>query len=222
MYIDFETTQEMLLYEDTDVLRRRHDNPDSDGIRIHTSTDRVSNVNIFKTRPQGIIIQDTYNNFAMPIRPKPRIDTAKFDLLEVMLRYREKYTDFNPMLLPWHFCVELVQDRYFIMNTRPISFKYPLTNQTIRENIDPNLWTDETQVFFDENILDVSESIHICLVGDSTLDVYPNKLYNLLGRVCINPLFGHLRVIRASSQNIFSLNMGQRFNTSMLVRFARR
>lgn len=229
MYIDFDDIQKMFLYEDsvdnviTNALKKQNDDDlNTDKLRILSTKDVPNKTNKFTTRPQGIVIQDTYNNFALPIRPNPRIDTSKFDLLEVYQRYREDYTDFKPVILPWHFCIEMVQDRYFILNTRPIDMKYPLTNFEINQKVDKTSWADDTIQFFDRQLFDISEAIHICIIGDSTLDVYPNKFYTLLGRVCMGPLFGRLKIIRGSTQNVFPLNIGYRFNLTILNKFARR
>jgi len=211
MYKNYNETVQML-YE------RLHINPN---IVVRATSDVPSTVNQFTTRPQGIIIQDTFNNFALPIRPDPRLDTANFDLPKVIQRYRENYTDFRPLLLPWHYCVELVDDQYYIFNTRPISFKYPLSNNDISKNVDTSFWDERTQKFFDNQLFDIGEAIHICLIGDSNLDVYPQKMYTLLGRVCLSPLFGRLNIIRSSSQNVQALNVGRRFNLELLNRFSR-
>ena len=55
--------------------------------RVNSSKDNASISNKFTIKPQGILIQDSYNNPFFPIRPRPRIDTAKFDLLEVVKKY---------------------------------------------------------------------------------------------------------------------------------------
>ncbi|MFW6219393.1 MAG: hypothetical protein ACOC33_00865 [bacterium] len=233
MYIDFDTTQS-ILQEEEDITNNKNfrktklSNIVSDSIKqeekvkITHTMDSKSTSNKFRTRPQGVIIQDTYNNFIMPIRPNPRIDTSKFDLLEVIKTYRTLYTQFNPILLPWHYCVEMVQDKYFVFNTRPIDMQYPLDSNTVLKYANAGRWDKETHDFFDRNIVDVSQCLHICLVGDTNLDVYPNKLYTLLGRLCMGPIFGYLKIIRGSTQNVFPLNIGKRFNTSILNKFARR
>lgn len=193
----------------------------SNDIKVMSTQDSANNINKFKTRPQGVIIQDSYNNFALPIS-NPQIDTSKFDLLEIYNQYNETYTDFKSLMLPWHYCVEMVRDRYFIMNTRPINLKYPIDSNTVLNFADQNTWDGDTQDFFSRNLFDISEAIHICLIGDSNLDIYPNKVYSLIGQVCLSPLFGYLKVIKGSTQNVFSLNIGDRFNMTILNKFIRR
>lgn len=227
MYVDFNSTYSMV-YENDDLtdktlssLEKISDKNNNDNkIIINNTMDSESSTNKFKTRPQGVIIQDTYNNFLTPIRPKPRIDTSKFDLLEVFKNYTTLYTRFNPILLPWHYCVEMIQNKYYIFNTRPIDMTYPVDNKTALQYA--NNWDNDTQNFFYKNIVDISQCLHICLIGDTSLDVYPNKLYKLIGRICLRPIFGHLKIIKGSTQNVFTLNIGKRFNVNILNRFTRR
>ena len=44
------------------------------GLEVDDTRDRASTKNYFRSKPQGIIIQDSYNNFAFPIQPEPQID----------------------------------------------------------------------------------------------------------------------------------------------------
>jgi len=49
--------------------------------RVDASKDHPSISNKFKPRPLGILIEDSYNNPFFPIRPMPRVDSAKIDLI---------------------------------------------------------------------------------------------------------------------------------------------
>lgn len=191
-------------------------------IRVSTNKDSSSQTHRFTIKPQGIVIQDTYNNFITPIRPNPRIDTSKFDLLRVIRTYRELYTDFKPVFLPWHYCVEFVHDRYFVINTRPLTQKYPLDTNYVLNNANKKTWDENTHRFFNNNLFNINMSIHICVIGDSNLDVYPNKFYNLVGRTCISPLITWFKIIKGGTNNIFPLNMGPKFNITLLNRFNRK
>lgn len=94
--------------------------------RVDASKDHSSISNKFKPRPLGIIIQDSYNNPFFPIRPMPRVDSAKIDLILIFKRFRELYSQFDITLLPWHFVIEFIKDRYYVFNTRPIDMFSPL------------------------------------------------------------------------------------------------
>ena len=190
-------------------------------LRISTRKDSPTQLNKFRTRPQGVVIQDSYNNFAIPIRPAPQIDTAKFDLLRVIKRYRQLYTDFTPMFLPWHFCVELVHDRYFVFNTRPLNLKYPLDTNHILNNVDKSNWDSNTKTFFDRKLFDINQAIHICIIGDSNLDVYPSKVYQLIGRTCFSPIL-QFKMMSGATNNIFPLNMGTKFKVDLINKYIRK
>jgi len=102
---------------------------------VSTSKDSSNKLNKI-LRPQGVIIQDTWNNFVFPIRPKPKIDTFKFDTLEVIKRFRSEYSTFPSLFLPWHFVVEMVGSRYYAFNTRPLTMRYPLSSNEILDRLD--------------------------------------------------------------------------------------
>ncbi len=87
--VSFEDTQALL---SGDVLFEEIEQ------RLTGSADQSSIAN-FMVKPKGIIIQDSYNNFAFPIRPKPMIDTKKCDLPILAQIYREEYTAFATDIL---------------------------------------------------------------------------------------------------------------------------
>lgn len=59
-------------------------------LRIDDTRDQASTKNYFLTKPQGILIQDSFNNFAFPVQPKPQIDDNKPNLPILIRRFREK------------------------------------------------------------------------------------------------------------------------------------
>jgi hypothetical protein len=189
--------------------------------RISISKDDSSVINKIDTKPKGLIISDSYNHFAFPIRPKPRIDTHRIDLHEINQRYRELYGQFEHNMLPWHFTVELVEDRYYVFNTRPIDMKFPLTNVELKNR---NVIEQDAEVnkFLYENIVDVSECIHIVIVGDSNLDIYTKRTYEAIGKYCISPFIRYFKIPSGVFQRTYFFNMGKKFNKDLLVRFNRK
>ena len=193
----------------------------TEGKRINSSKDAASISNKFTTKPQGVLIQDSYNNPFFPIQPRPRIDTSKFDLIEVYKRYREKHSKFESFFLPWHFCVEMVEDRYVVFNTRPIDMKFPIDSNIAKKDYNEN-WDVITKLFFKENPFDISEAIHILIIGDSNLDIYTKRTYEIIGRTCIIPFIRYFKLPEGIFQRTFPLNLGRKFKIDNMTKFVRR
>jgi len=192
--------------------------------RVLSSRDTVNTQNRFITRPQGILIQDSYDNPFFPIRPQPRIDTSKLDVGEIYRRYRELYAEVEGLYLPWHYCVEMVGDRYYAFNTRPIDLRFPInTNEALRNKGENDWikWNAETEQFFKEEIFDIRDAIHVCLVGSSELDVYTISTYTLIGQTCMTPLLRQFKLPGGLYQRVFPLNIGRRFRFMNISRFIR-
>ncbi|MFW6246974.1 MAG: hypothetical protein ACOC22_02230 [bacterium] len=189
-------------------------------LRLNTSRNKPTRQNKFTTNPQGIIIQDSYNNPFFPIYPKPKIDTSKFDLADVYNEYREKYSQEKTIILPWHYCIEMVGDIYCIFNTRPLDMQFPITNEEAKNNWKFN-WDEPTEMFFKENIFDISEAIHVCIIGNTDLDVYTTSTYSLIGNFCITPVVRKNKIPSALFQRIFGFNIGGRFKLNNITRFVK-
>lgn len=188
--------------------------------RIDASKDLPSISNKFQPRPLGILIQDSYNNPFFPIRPMPRVDSAKIDLILIYKRFRELYSQFSVTLLPWHYVIEFIKDRYYVFNTRPIDMLFPVTNNDVQNR--KELWDDITQTFMTNYVFDIQEAIHVLVVGDSNIDVYTKKFYELLGRTCIVPHIRYFKIANIDYETIVPLNMGKKFNLSLTTKFVRR
>lgn len=205
MYVSLEKTLQMIFEQTVDITK-----------------DSSSRSNKFTTRPQGILIQDSYNNPFFQIRPRPRFDTSKFDLPEIFRRYRELHSSGKSLFLPWHFFVEMIGDRFYVFNTRPLDMKFPITTNDAKKRPESEQWDTVTQQFIKDNIFDISESIHICLVGDSMRDVYTKKIYELIGRNCILPTVRVNKLPGALYQRVFPLNLGERFKFDLISKFVMR
>ena len=214
MIIDFKTTSGLIYEEERyglsrDVLDRTY----------LLARDKVVEANRFKTRAQGVILSDTYNNPFFPIRPVPQIDRAKSDLAEVYMRFREMYGAQKESMLPWHFFVELVGDRYHVFNTRPLDMKFPLKT----DEVDIEQIIDEpTRSFLTNKIFDLSDGIHVVICGDSNVDIYTKRIYKLIGYYCISPVLRVNRLPEALYQRTFPLGLGDKFDANLLTFYIRR
>ena len=215
----------LINYDETlDLLNEDVDNIDTLLInnlgRVDAAKDHPSISNKFKPRPLGILIEDSYNNPFFPIRPMPRIDSAKVDLFLIYKRFRELYSQFAVTLLPWHYVIEFIEDRYYVFNTRPIDMFFPMSNYDVSNRQD--LWDETTMTFMKNYIFDIKDALHILVVGDSNIDVYTKKFYELLGRICIVPYIRYFKIANIDYETIVPLNMGRKFNLSLTTRFVRR
>lgn len=191
--------------------------------RLDSSRDAASISNKFTTKPQGFIIQDSYNNPFLPVRPRPRVDTSKMDIIELFKRVRENYGKFSMNFLPWHFVVEFITDRYYVFNTRPIDLKYPLTNKEVNRFKERKKdWDNITKMFMQDNIFDISEAIHVCVIGDSSIDIYTKKIYEVIGRSCIVPFVRYFKLPQGVFQRLFPLNIGRKFNIDYISKYTTR
>ena len=179
------------------------------------TTDQNTVTNKFTGRVDGIILQDSYNNPFFRIRPEPRLDTGKFDLKEVNKRFFAKYGILRNYL-PWHFCVELVNDDYYVFNTRPLDMRFPINNKQALMVKNDN-WMFLTNIFFKDKLFDVNNAIHICIIGDTTFDVYTKNIYRVIGEYCITPIIRANKLSTRLHRTIFPLNIGKKFNLQSLL-----
>jgi len=216
MYINYDNTYKLLTEDEIDEMINNLG-------RLDSTADRPAIQNKFtiNMRPQGIIVYDSYNNPFYPIRPRPRIDTSKMDLFEIYKRTRELYEDFAPTLLPWHYVIEFINDRYYVFNTRPIDMKFPVSNVDVTDDRQ-KFWDNTTKQFMKDQIFDIREAIHILILGDSNIDVYTKKFYELLGRICIVPFIRFFKLPEGIGERIFYLNMGEKFHGQQIMKFIRK
>lgn len=214
MLISLEETYKIITEDNVDILINELP-------RIDSTKDKASISNKFTTKPQGIIVTDSYNNPFFPIRPRPRIDTSKMELFELFRRVRELYSQFGLTLLPWHYVIEFIENRYYVFNTRPLDMKFPVSNIDVMDKRQDS-WNDTTTSFMKNQIFDIREAIHVLIIGDSKLDVYTKKFYELLGRVCIVPFIRYFRLPEGIGQRVHFLNIGHKLNQKIVMKFIRR
>lgn len=191
-------------------------------LSVDDTRDQNHTKNYFQTDPKGIIIQDSFNNFAFPIQPEPQIDDSRSNFSKVFKRFHELYIQSQHDLLPWHFMIEMVGSKYVVYNTRPIMMRYPLRHQEVLERKSRLpfgvTWNSETEDFMRKNQLKINEMIHVCILGDSSVDVYPKKFYKALGQFCIRPFIHYFKLPQTSYTRTFPLNVGSKFNFEYLFK----
>ena len=186
--------------------------------RIDPLKDKASKNNRITGYPKGILIEDTYNNPFFPIQPIPKIDNGNFSLKLIYSRFLELYSKEKSQYLPWHYTIGLMKTDYYIFNTRPIDLKFPKTTYETKEE---NNWDGITKLFFKDKIFNIEDAIHICIIGDTNSDVYTKTTYKLIGESCISPMLNYFKLGKLYS-GIFGLNLGARFNMSVLEHYINR
>lgn len=189
-----------------------------------TVGDSRIDVNRFFSKPTGIIITDTFNNPVFPINPAPRIDTSKFDLPLIQTRFKEEYSRFKIEYLPWHFVIDYIHNDYFIFNTRPLNFKFPLSTSDVELNIKTNniKLNENTKQFFKTKPFNLNEAIHISIIGDSYKDVYIANIYKMIGRICIRPILQYFKLNPTLWSSVWPLNIGPNFKMNLLEQHLKR
>jgi len=138
------------------------------------SENRFIRNNMILNKPKGIIIMDTWNNPTFPMELF-QVDTMTFNTSRIQDYFHEYYGGSKrDLFLPWHYIVELVDEKPFIINTRPFSLKSGLKNY--------------------------QEFLTILIIGDSNKDIYPGKFYKQIAHGIINQFFffQQFRVIDSS------------------------
>ena len=189
-----------------------------------TKTENASVNNLFRnSRPQAIIIQDTYNNPFFPI-PNPRIDSSKPWLPKIINQFQLFYSKFKLFNLPWHFVFEIVEGQYTVYNTRPINRVFPLSNTEALLNIKTSKYKmiGDTEDILKHSSIDIRQCIHCCVIGDSTTDVYTMDLYRLIGERAISPFFKLNKQSGVLHKTILNFNLGSKFKFNLLTNFIKK
>lgn len=171
-------------------------------------------------RPQGIVFQDTYNNFIFPIKDV-QIDSSKPNITRIFRGFREKYINIPTDMLPWHYLIEMIGNRYVVYHTRPLDTRFPARNSEVLEHKHEFL-SDDIKRFFKDKTFRVDDMIHVCIIGDTNLDIYPWKMMRMIGRLCVAPLFKDMRISGSPNTRIFNFNLGKKFYLKDIIAFARK
>jgi len=166
---------------------------------------------------KGILINDTVNHPIFPLYTT-LIDTSKFWLPKIKNEYQAIFTGMETLFMPWHFTIEMIENNYYIFNTRPLDMAFPLRSKECFDLIDENNieLTNDTKKFFDIMPFDTRDAIHICIIGDSQRDVYSKQFYEILGRVCVGPIGRHFNLPLKVYQRIWPFNLQSKFKMNLL------
>lgn len=148
-------------------------------------------VAIFKGKPKGFIIFDSYNNEWFPLE-MVKVDKADFSLRLVKDEFHRKFggSSATELFMPWHYSVEFIGKNYSCISTRPITYKSLIPGY--------------------ENY------ISICIIGDSSIDIYSPDFYRTLAHTVINPLH-YMQGWRLNPSDYTTFhNLGKGFKESQL------
>ncbi len=117
----------------------------------------------FKRPPKGIIIFDSFNNEWFPSKAI-KIDNNQFNLRTLKDDFHREFggDSKNDLFMPWHYQMEFTGKDYFATSTRPITYKSLIPGY--------------------------EDYISVCIMGDSTNDIYPKNLYKIIAHQLLNPL----------------------------------
>jgi hypothetical protein len=179
---------------------------------IQTSERSASSNYFSHLRPDHIIITDTFNHFLFPI-PYPEIDKNRLDLFDIYQYFQTKYAQRKLKYLPWHYTIELVQNKYVVYNTRPIDKIFPINNDTITDDIKTKI--DNINI----DINTIRNSIHIAIIGNTKKDVYTRNFYETLVELCIAPTLRLYKLNKSLSNSVTLINIGDRFKFNLLQHY---
>lgn len=161
----------------------------SDYLKGLTSEKDFKVSNIFRRRPDGILIMDTFNNPFYPIK-NIIFDTDKYDFKKYRDDLSREYgISKDRLFLPWHWHLEIHQMEYIIKISRP---------QTYRSLIP-----------------DYENYLVIMITGDTNTDIYNDKVYKSIAHFIINSL-KYQTGWKIKSNEIKLMNIGKNFSENKL------
>jgi hypothetical protein len=153
---------------------------------------RFKQTNMIKTRPKGWLIMDSWNNHIYPTDVFS-IDTMKFDTEKLSRSFHQEYGGSQrDLFLPWHWVVELINGKPFVIQTRPPMYK--------------------------SNIPGFKSHFTIMIIGDSNQDIYPGLFYKQMAHMIINPWKYIPSVRMPNSKENFTFWTGDNFNQDYLLK----
>ncbi len=153
---------------------------------------RFKQPNLMKTRPKGWLIMDSANNESFPMDIFA-IDTMKFDSEKLATWFHQKYGgSVRDLFLPWHYIVELINGKPFVIQTRPLMYK--------------------------SNIPGFKNHYTIMIIGDGNQDIYPGALYRQISHMCINPMKYMIGARIPNSKENFTLQIGKNFDLNKILK----
>ena len=148
--------------------------------------------NVIQGRPNGWLIMDTYNNPYFPLDIF-QYDTMKFNTSKIQLEFHKKYGgSVRDLFLPWHYTVEMVDEKPFVIQTRPLMYKTVIPG--------------------------FERHISVMIIGDSSKDIYSGKFYKMMAHNIINPYKVLPGVKMSNSKETFEFWTKDRFNRDNLLK----
>ena len=164
--------------------------------RIYTpdayAENRFKQTGMMKLRPKGWLIMDSWNNEIFPMDIFA-VDTMKFDTERLSREFHKVYGGSNrDLFLPWHWTIELVNGKPFVMQTRPILYK--------------------------SNISGYKNHLTIMIIGDGNQDIYPGIFYKMMAHNIINPWKYMPGARMSNSKETFTFWTGENFDQNSLLK----
>jgi hypothetical protein len=153
---------------------------------------RFKKTNQMLSRPKGWLIADSWNNEAYPM-DLFEIDTMKFNTEKLATWFHKTYGgSTRDLFLPWHWIMDLVNNKPFVIQTRPF--------------------------FYKSNIPGFKNHFTILVIGNGDIDIYPGAFYKQMAHMLINPV-KQLPGIRVNnSKENFTFQIGKNFDRNKLLK----
>jgi hypothetical protein len=153
---------------------------------------RFKQTHMMKHRPHGWLIMDSWNNKVFPMDIFS-VDTMKFNTEKLATWFHQKYGGSQrDLFLPWHWVIEMVNQKPYVVQTRPPMYK--------------------------SNIPGFKNHFTIMIVGDGNQDIYPGLFYKQLAHMIINPWKFIPSVRMPNSKENFTFWTGENFNKDYLFK----
>ena len=153
---------------------------------------RFKQTQMMKTRPKGWLIMDSKNNKLYP-QDIFTVDTMLFNTEKLQKDFHQVYGgSTRDLFLPWHYTMDLVNNKPFVIQTRPIMYKSGLPGYQ-------NYMT-------------------IMIIGDSNEDMYQGLYYKQLAHMIMNPLKFMPGVRMPNSKENIEFWTGKNFNQNNLLK----
>ncbi len=153
---------------------------------------RFKQTEMIKSRPKGWLIMDSWNNKIFPMDIFS-IDTMKFNTEKLAREFHRQYGGSQrDLFLPWHWVVEIVNQKPVVVQTRPPMYKSKIPGFA-------NYFT-------------------IMIIGNSNEDIYPGLLYKQLAHMIINPWKFIPSVRIPNSKENFTFWTGKNFLQNNLLK----
>ncbi len=158
----------------------------------HFVENRFKQTEVMRIRPKGWLIADSWNNEAFPMDIFS-IDTMKFNTEKLATWFHQKYGgSVRDLFLPWHYVVELVNGKPFVIQTRPLMYR--------------------------SNVPGFKFHYTVLLIGDGNQDIYPGAMYRMIAHMIINPAKYMIGMRIPNSKENFTFQTGKNFDWNKLLK----